>query len=34
MSSYEDQFVEIEVVIHALYSENEVVTPQSFWISD
>ena len=34
MSSYEDQFVKIRVVFHALYFENEVGDPRIFCISD
>ena len=34
MSSYEGRFVEIGVVFHALYFENEVGDPPFFCISD
>jgi len=34
MSSYEGQFVKIEVVFDALYLENEAGDPQFFCISD
>ena len=33
MSSYEDQFVKIEVVIHVLYSEKEGGDPANFFLN-
>ena len=32
MSSYEDRFVKIRVVFHALYFENEIGEPMFFFV--